>query len=371
MKHLLVYVVILALVYIWGSSLYSRRVASRVADVSVVQNISIPTISIPSLTPSIEPFMPALTLPTIFSTDHEWTDRLSNEKKVTILATGDVIPARSINMGSLKRNNFHWPFEKTADILKNADLTVINLETPLLEHCSPTESGMIFCGDTRAVLGLEYAGVDVATLANNHIGNYGVAGIEETKKVLLDHHIVPVAGELVTQEIKGTTFAFLAYNDIGAPESGVPWAYPATIQADVQRAKEIADIVIVSFHWGTEYTSTPSARQVELAHSTINAGADVILGNHPHWIQPIELYNNKFIMYAHGNFIFDQEWSSETKRGVIGRYIFYDKKLADVQYVPIQIHDYGQAYVPDEFHSKQILENLQKISIQLNDQLTK
>ncbi|EKD67007.1 MAG: hypothetical protein ACD_48C00640G0003, partial [uncultured bacterium] len=94
--------------------------------------------------------------------------------------------------------------------------------------------------------------------------------------------------------------------------------------------------------WGEEYTATPSARQKELAHFIIDSGADLILGNHPHWIQPPEVYSGKYIMYAHGNTIFDQMWSEETKIGVIGKYTFSGMRLVDVEFIPTYIQDYGQ-----------------------------
>lgn len=309
--------------------------------------------------------LPSLTIETIFSSDHSWTKILPSDAIVTVIATGDVIPARSVNQGMVKRNNFLWPFEKTAEVLKSGDLTIINLETPLISGCVATIEGMSFCGDPKVVDGLRFAGIDVATLGNNHIGNYGVEGVKETEKILHDAGIETVGSNILYKEAKGIRFAFLAYNDIGAPEAGVPWAEDAKIIADIKEAKNNADIVIVSYHWGVEYTDMPSQRQIDLAHITIDAGADVILGNHPHWIQPVELYKDKFIVYAHGNFVFDQEWSAETKLGVVGKYTFYDKKLADVEFVPIHIVDYGQPYLLQGEGAKNMLGRMKDLSLQL------
>ncbi len=298
----------------------------------------------------------SISLESIFAIDHSWIMGLPQEKTVRLIATGDVIPARSVNHGMLVRKNFRWPFEKTAEILRDADLTVINLETPLLATCTATVEGMIFCADARSIDGFTYAGVDVATLGNNHIGNYSEAGIEETKKHLSEAGILPVSTRAEYKEVKGTVFSFLAYNDIGSREAGVPWAEEAIIQSDIRAARQRADVVIVSYHWGVEYVSEPTMRQRDLAHLAVDAGADVVLGNHPHWIQPVELYKDKFIVYAHGNFVFDQEWSEETKRGVIGRYTFYEGKLIDVEYLPIRVMDYGQPYFLEGVVSRAILD---------------
>lgn len=190
--------------------------------------------------------------------------------------------------------------------------------------------------------------------------------MKATEKILHDAEIETVNSNILYKEAEGIRFAFLAYNDIGAFEAGVSWAEDAKIIADIKEAKNNADIVIVSYHWGVEYTDVLSQRQIDLAHRTIDAGADLILGNHPHWIQPVELSNGKFIAYAHGNFIFDQEWSAETKRGVVGKYMFYDKKLVDVEYLPVRIIDYGQSYFLPQEEAKSLLDRMKENSVRLS-----
>jgi poly-gamma-glutamate synthesis protein (capsule biosynthesis protein) len=111
-----------------------------------------------------------------------------------------------------------------------------------------------------------------------------------------------------------------------------------------------------------EYTNYPTARQKDFAHLAIDSGADLVIGNHPHWIQPVEIYQGKLIMYAHGNFIFDQMWSEQTRLGVVGRYTFYEGRLVDAEYLPIKIYDYGQAQFLTEPDRTTILKQLKTIS---------
>lgn len=335
--------------------------AKRPSPVSLT--VSIPIVVTP--TPTTPPMDP-VSLESVFRSDLTNVRALPQEKTVTLIATGDVIPARSVNYKMVTGYGFTWPFEKTAATLRSADLTVINLETPLLRSCPITVEGMLFCGDAKAVEGLVYAGVDVATLGNNHVGNHFEAGVEETKQHLLAAGITPVATGISYKEVKDTRFAFLSYNDIGAPEAGVPWADEERIQSDILEARNNADVVIVSYHWGVEYVTQPNDRQRRLAHLSVDAGADVVLGNHPHWIQPVEIYKRKFIMYAHGNFVFDQEWSEETKRGVVGRYVFYDKKLVGVEYMPVRIVDYGQPYFLEGQEKQSVLDSLRTASTELH-----
>lgn len=304
-----------------------------------------------------------VTLVTIFSNDHSWTATLSAARKRVIIATGDIIPARSVNTQTLRYGDFTWAFTKTADRVKDADITFINLESPLISGCVPTNEGMLFCGDPRHVEGLTYAGVDVASLANNHIGNHGLRGIESTREILAKAGIAITGSEgFIVKELKGIRFAFLGYNDIGVKEPRVSWADKKIIAQDMKKANEEADVVIVAYHWGAEYRSQPDEKQKELGRFTIDSGADVVIGNHPHWIQPVEVYKGKIITYAHGNYIFDQMWSEETKQGVIGKYTFYDENLIDVEYFPIQIEQYGQPYFLDGIQKERVLEYMQRQS---------
>lgn len=275
------------------------------------------------------------------------TSATPSEKKDntwTLIATGDVIPARSVNYKTILYKDFTWAWKDIAPLLKTGDITVINLESPLLSDCPITNDGFTFCGDKRHIEGLVYAGVDVATLANNHIGNYGKRGIDETTQLLRSNGI-DVAGideEPPIRNINNIRVGFLAYNDIGAKEEEVSWADTGVMEKEIQQLRNKVDVVVVSMSWGVEYTATPSARQKELAHVIIDSGADLVLGNHPHWIQPVEIYQGKYIVYAHGNTIFDQMWSEETKIGVIGKYTFSGMRLINVEFIPTYIKDYGQ-----------------------------
>jgi poly-gamma-glutamate synthesis protein (capsule biosynthesis protein) len=257
--------------------------------------------------------------------------------KTVLIATGDVIPTRSVNYMIQKNKNPVWPFEKTKDLLKSADITLINLETPLIKNCPVTNEGFKFCGDAKNVEGLVVAGVDVASIANNHFSNYGAEGETETK-VLLTSNNIKYAGEgnIAYQKVNDTTFAFLSYNDTGTKVD------EEVMKTEIGESRKKADVVVVSFHWGIEYTAEPSQRQIYLAHLAIDDGADLIIGNHPHWVQSSEWYKGKFIKYAHGNFVFDQMWSEETKKGVIGKYTFEKNKLVSEEFIPVYITDYGQ-----------------------------
>lgn len=304
----------------------------------------------------VDPEIFNLSLSKIFDV-HPDLSKLEPNKTVTIIVTGDIIPARYVNYKVTHLNNFQHPYLKTAEFLRNADLTLVNLEAPLVPKCPVVEEGMTFCGDQRNVGGLVYAGIDIASLANNHSGNYGTKGISETQSLLITNGITPVGYGLIGyKKVKGVKFAILAYNGVG------PKFDLSKIGADIKEAKKNSDVVIVMPHWGKEYVHKPESSPgvapddpKVVSHAMIDAGADLIVGNHPHWYQGVEIYKNKLITYAHGNFIFDQMWSLETTQGVVGKYTFYNGKLVDATFTPIQIADYNQPFFLDKNAADKVL----------------
>lgn len=263
---------------------------------------------------------------------------------MTLLFTGDVMLGRSVNQNIAQHNDPTWPFIYVADRLKSADITYINLEGPLIAECPITETGMKFCGDLGNVAGLVEAGVDVASLANNHSTNYGASGLTATMETLKSNGIEPVGvGSPVKLMRQGQVFTFLSFNDIG-PYPGIDNVVPSTLSDQISRVKVKGETLIVTFHWGHEYQSTPSERQISLAHQAIEAGADLVVGAHPHWVQTHELYQGKPIYYSLGNFVFDQEWSPETKRGLVVEFTYLNGVLINTNELPVLIENFGQPH---------------------------
>ena len=286
-----------------------------------------------------------------------------------MIATGDIIPARTVNFEILRHKDFNWPYLKTNQLTQASDVTFANLESPEIKNCPATNKGMIFCGDYRNIEGLKFAGIDVISLANNHAGNYGEEGVKETIDHLKNAGIETTGtalSNLVIKDIRGIRFAFLGFNDISKNQPGISDVDEEKIKNDIREAEKQAKIVIVSFHWGVEYRDQPDERQKYLGHLAVDAGADLVIGNHPHWIQPVEIYKDKLIIYAHGNFVFDQEWSIKTKLGVVGKYTFYDNQLIDVEFFPLQIENYGQPNLLTGDKKQIILDEMSKESIILS-----
>lgn len=263
---------------------------------------------------------------------------------ITVLAGGDLMLGRSVGYKMARDANFAWPFEKVADVIKGADFSFFNLESPFYHNCPLTNTGMIFCADYRAVEGMVFAGIDGVNLSNNHIRNYGSRGLEETRDLLARSNIGYFGeGENpLIVELKGIKFAFLGFNEVGLIGENYE-RLKSLVSDEVVKSKLTADIVIVSFHWGEEYTKTITSHQKELARIAIENGADVVVGHHPHWVQEKEIYHDKPVYYSLGNFVFDQMWSEETRKGVLLKLVFNGRALVGEELLPIVIFDFGQA----------------------------
>ncbi|MDE3097737.1 MAG: CapA family protein, partial [Chloroflexota bacterium] len=149
---------------------------------------------------------------------------------------------------------------------------------------------------------------------------------------------------------------FLAYDDVApyyhatANSPGSAPMDPATVGEDIAAARKVADVVIVMPHWGIEYTASPSARQRAFARACAAAGADLVIGNHPHWVQAHEQIGRTFVAYALGNFVFDQSWSIETQQGALLDVTFTGARVTATAYTPVHIYDQYQPRLapPDE-----------------------
>ncbi|MFY9589027.1 MAG: CapA family protein, partial [Actinomycetota bacterium] len=113
----------------------------------------------------------------------------------------------------------------------------------------------------------------------------------------------------------------------------------AAVVGDVKRARKLADVVIVYPHWGQEYVAKPNADQIRVAHALIDAGADMLIATHPHWVQGAEVYKGHLIAYSLGNFVFDQTWSTETQEGAALQLTFWGPRLVGASFVPVRIED--------------------------------
>lgn len=201
---------------------------------------------------------------------------------------------------------------------RQADINMINLEHPITTFGDKEEKEYTFKMAPGYLELLQMQNINLVNAANNHIYDYGPRGIDDTMHYLDSIHVAYVgigkslqeAREPVIFTIKGKRLGFLGYfggtGQFAATDttSGIAPRYRSYILSDIRELKDKVDFVIVSFHWGIENERYPEEWQVELAGSCIDAGADLIIGHHPHILQGIKRYKKGVIAYSLGNFIF-------------------------------------------------------------------
>ena len=286
------------------------------------------------------------------------------ETVTTAIAFGDIMTSRTVDKKMVALNDFLSPFRSVGPALAAADLAFGNFEGTISHDARPQPGGTRFVSRIKAIDGFRFAGLDFLSLANNHIGDYGAGTLRETVALLRGAGIA-VAGagadlagarEPAVVVRNGVRFGFVSFNAIiGTPEATpnsagaeriemAPW-FPfsaqdlARVVEDVRTARKKADVVIVFPHWGQEYTARPNADQVRVAHALIDAGADMLIATHPHWVQGAEIYKGHLIAYSLGNFVFDQTWSVETQQGAALQLVWWGHRLVSASFVPVQIED--------------------------------
>ena len=243
------------------------------------------------------------------------------------------------------------------ELIKGADIAIANFENPAPDNPRWHTKGTVFSADPTLMDGLANAGIDYVSLANNHIRDAGGQGLLQTIENIEQRGIkvsgagkdLAAARRPAIMEAGDVKVAILAYDAIAgdyhatATRIGSAPLQARLVKADVAAARKAgADIVIVFPHWGTEYDPTPFASQQKLARMIIDAGADMIIGNHAHWAAAMEVYQGKPIWYALGNFVFDQTWSEPTMEGITLELTFRGKELAQVRIRPHIILDKAQ-----------------------------
>lgn len=286
-------------------------------------------------------------------------------RQVVFGVVGDIMLSRNVAAQMKKFDNPLLPFVNMTDWLKSNDFNFGNLESLFNgSDFIPGTNSLVFNAWPKSLAGLVENKFKILSLANNHALDYGLKAINYSRDLLTNQGIaVAGVGQNLDQawqpallEINGIKIAFIAvsytsFNDNGLTSSNyiARWENTEQLNKSIAQAKLEADLVVVSLHAGIEYTSQPSAGQINFAHQAIDQGADLVIGHHPHWQQKREIYKNKVIYYSLGNFIFDQMWSLKTKQGLAVQIIVEQIKknnqketsLASLKEYQIIIENYG------------------------------
>lgn len=299
--------------------------------------------------------------------------------EISVLFSGDVTLGyhyeeyvdEQVKQGKPKDEMLAWGFANVRRVTTKADLFVVNLECPFTDRGAKIAKNFNFRARPELVASLAAGGVDVASLANNHLMDYGAEGLFDTLTTLDANGIAHFGAARSLKEARtptvveknGVKLAFLGYFFLGErniepkeviatdEQPGVAGhfselaALKDMVSADVRAAKQSADHVIPFFHWGREGRGQPEPYQVELAHAAIDAGASAVLGSHPHVLQGIEVYRGAPIAYSLGNFVFGGNWNPGDKRTALLELKVRKDAIRAVKVIPAYSDAYPQVPV--------------------------
>lgn len=283
----------------------------------------------------------------------------------TLSAVGDLMLGRRVSWSAALQTP-DYPLAAAAPALRLGDIGVGNLETALTERGQPVRKDYTFRAAPALASGLRADGLDVVTLANNHVGDYGAAGIADTTAALdaagVGHAgagaTAAAAAAPVIVTVRGIRVAFLSFVNVpddsvtgfstaseapGDATAGVQWGTPDSVREAVLEARARAEVVVVALHAGLEYRSQPDSVQRSLAYAAVDAGAALVLGSHPHVLQGIEYYNRGVIFYSLGNFVFDLDGDDVRNLGrapaetVVAEITFRGGQVQGLELVPMVI----------------------------------
>ncbi|MEP9363116.1 CapA family protein [Nocardioides sp. CN2-186] len=290
------------------------------------------------------------------------TQGLAHPPITTLTVVGDIMLGREVGDRGADLGDPSYALRPMAQRLASADITVGNLESTVSADGTPTQGGDSFHADPLVRAGLRDAGFDAVGLANNHLGDYGDRALVQTVSRLRSHGLATFGGgrdlaqasEPVVVTRHGVRFGFLGFNAIGeTPEAGrgQPGALSVSMPPrtgpldtaeldrvldDVRRLAGRVDVVTVVVHWGTQYTHRPEPVQGRVARALVGAGADLVVGGHPHWVQGASMIGDALLVNSLGNFVFDMD-TPETNEGVVLEATFWGDRLVATDFVPYRI----------------------------------
>lgn len=307
------------------------------------------------------------------------------ESKVTFLAVGDILISRGVARAIDRAGTPLAPFQKMEAVFRSTDFNFGNLECPISGRDTVVGKGLVFNMRTKDLAGLKEYNFKVINFANNHAMDQGVNGLRNTHKVLDENGFTRLGtGENLDEawtpkiyEVKGVKIGFVgaSYVSINDGSGQARNDYVARFQDNDRLKKAIdklkaegADFIITTMHAGVEYQRRPHQPQIDFAKNSIDYGADMVIGHHPHWIQTFETYKGKYIFYSLGNFIFDQTWSRDTMEGLALRISLQSRqssiqgnsktRVEQIELIPVVIENASTPRPANEQETEQILKKI-------------
>jgi poly-gamma-glutamate synthesis protein (capsule biosynthesis protein) len=261
------------------------------------------------------------------------TPNIAEPDYVTMAFGGDIMLDRGVRDSVNK--NFNGDYSaifENLDVFKNSDIAFANLEGTVSDQGVDKHNLYSFRMDPDVAPTLEGAGLSILSVANNHIGDWGIPAFTDTLTNLQENELLYTGGGMTKTEAEtptiinknGMKIGFLGFSDVGPDDMAAEQGTPGILLASdpdfdniIKNAAKQVDYLVVSFHFGVEYQTKHNARQEYLAHEAVLDGAKIVIGTHPHVAEDTEVYKNSFIAYSLGNLVFDQPFSTNTMQGML------------------------------------------------------
>jgi poly-gamma-glutamate capsule biosynthesis protein CapA/YwtB (metallophosphatase superfamily) len=314
------------------------------------------------------------------------TPALQPPPQITLLFTGVIVPARCVQSAIDARGDANYIYDEVRDTISGADLAIGTLNTTfsdLSTHTGCIET-YVLVSDSRSASAAAWAGFDVMSVATNHIKNCtGASCGDNYNRAFLDtldnlraNNILPVGAGMnqadamqpVVVEVQGIHFGFVSLGMVepmafaGQDTPGIAELTDENLRAAISAARQVSDVVIAMPHWGPEDTSDPNIYQLHFAQVAVDAGADVVVGNHTHVVQAIQQLNGIDVFYGLGNFVFDQTWDLAHQQGVMLQLHFTGMHYTGYNLIPTHVDGDGTVHIAGPDEAAEVLQRIEAAS---------
>ncbi len=301
-------------------------------------------------------------------------------QKITLLFSGQIVPGRCVQAGVDQRGSADYIYADIRDVIQSADLAIGTVNGSISEvspYMGCVSWTFILNGSPLQADAIGNAGFDAASVATNHINNCsltncGYRPFLDTLANLRRVGVTPIGGgenlaealQPVVFNVKGVRFAIVSLGEIerlafaGEDHPGIAILNEENLKKSIAAARQAGDVVIVMPHWGPEYSPLPNPNQMKYARQAVEAGADLVVGNHPHVIQGMQTIDGVQVFYGLGNFVFDQYWELRLRSSLLVQVTFEGKEYRGYNLIPVVSARDGKVSLADENQAAEILKSL-------------
>lgn len=316
----------------------------------------------------------------------ELSETAPQPARTTLLFTGVIVPARCVQAAVDERGQADYIYNHVRDLIRSADLAIGTLNATLSDITPRTGcvATYLLTGSSDNADALARAGFDLMSVATNHIKNCGLPNCGDqaffdTLDNLQRVGIIPIgagkdhdeAMSPVVTELNGVRFGFISLGHIepmafaGEDTPGIAVLTEENLHQAIAAARQVSDVVVAMPHWGPEDSAMPGWIQMNLARAAVEAGADLVVGNHTHVVQAYQEIEGVMVFYGLGNFVFDQTWSRHHMQGVILLVHFDGARFAGFELIPTIVEEDGTVYLAAEREAAEVLERIEEVNRRL------